>query len=176
MLKLQKVVTKICHLLQSSIRHSLHNVLINDCVSLSIAPLPTFICHFSFEKHFSNFSSTYQKTYSTLKSKGLVNNPKFKLLVMIQKISCSLQKLTIICLLHHFILRLCIMFHKVVIVSSNWIFKHPNFFFFIYLTRKTLIQRLLNPKVWKSSTYMLHCQICSAPRSLSPDKSPKIRC
>lgn len=175
MLKLQKVVTKICHLLQSSIRHSLHNVLINDCLCQFVyCTTPHF--HFSFEKHFSNFSSTYQKTYSTLKSKGLVNNPKFKLLVMIQKISCSLQKLTIICLLHDLILRLCIMFHKVVIVSSNFIFKHPSFFFFIYLTRKTLIQRLLNPKVWKSSTYMLHCQICSAPRSLSPDKSPKIRC
>lgn len=146
------------------------------CVSLFIAPLPTFICHFSFEKHFPKFAAHPQKTYSTLKSRGFINNPKLKLLVMIQKICCSLQKLTIICLLHHLILRLCIMFHKVVIVSSNLIFKHPNFFFFIYLTRKTLIQCLLNPKVWKSSTYMLHCQICSAPRSLSPDKSPKIRC
>lgn len=130
-LKLQKVVTKICHLLQSSIRHSLHNVLINDCVSLFIAPLPTFICHFSFEKHFPKFAAHPQKTYSTLKSRGFINNPKFELLVMIQKISCSLQKLTIICLLHHLILRLCIMFHKVVIVSSNLIFKHPSFFFFI---------------------------------------------
>ena len=34
-LKLQKVDTKICHLLQSGICHNLNNVLINDC-----------LCHF----------------------------------------------------------------------------------------------------------------------------------
>lgn len=110
------------------------------CVSLFIAPLPTFIFHL---RNISQILAAHIKKHTVpKKSKGLVNNTKFELLVMIQKISCSLQKLTIICLLHHFILRLCIMFHKVVIVSSNLIFKHPNFFFFIYLTRKTLIQRL----------------------------------
>lgn len=143
MLKLQKVVTKICHLLQSSIRHSLHNVLINDCLSVCLlhhSPLSFVIFHL--RNISQNFAAHPQKTYSTLKSRGFINNPKFELLVMIQKICCSLQKLTIICLLHHLILRLCIMFHRVVIVSSNLIFKHPNFFFFIYLTRKTLIQRL----------------------------------